>query len=57
MNVIDLKLIDAWTIKSLYVDDGEKSINDIMAEIAVPDKYKREVGNKVANRRIEVLSE
>lgn len=57
MNIIDLKLIDAWTVKCLYVDDGEKSIDDIMAEVVVPDKYKREVGNKVANRRIEVLSE
>ena len=57
MNIIDLKLIDAWTVKCLYVDDGEKSIDDIMAEVVVPDKYKKEVGNKVANRRIDVLSE
>lgn len=57
MNIIDLKLIDAWTVRSLYVDDGEKSIDDIMTEIGVPDEYKKEVGNKVAIRRIDVLSE
>lgn len=47
MNIIDLKLIDAYTVLVLA---EKKTIND------VPEKYRQEVEIKVAERTIEVLS-
>lgn len=54
--IIDLKLIDAYTILCLAKDDGQKIIEDIIIEVNVPEKYREEVGIRVANKRIEVLS-
>ena len=54
--IIDLKLIDAYTILCLAKDDGTKEIADIIVEVNVPEKYKEEVSIRIANRRIEILS-
>lgn len=56
-SVIDLKLIDAWTVLCLAKDDGKKTIEDIIVEVNVPEKYREEVSIRMANRRIEVLGE
>lgn len=55
--IIDLKLIDAYTILCLAKDDGIKEISDLLELVQVPDKYHKEVSIKIANRRIEVLSQ
>ncbi len=47
MNIIDLKLIDAYTVLVLA---ERKRIEE------VPEKYRSEVDIKVAERTIEVLS-
>lgn len=54
--IIDLKLIDAYTVLCLSKDDGQKIIEDIIVEVNVPEKYREEVGVRIANKRIEVLS-
>ena len=46
MNIIDLKLIDAYTVLVLA---------DIKDILEVPSKYRSEVEIKVAERTIEVL--
>lgn len=56
MNVIDLKLIDAYTVLVLaekYVLSEENRINE--NQLLVPNKYKDEVEIKVAEKTIEVL--
>ncbi len=45
-NIIDLKLIDAWTVLVLA---ERKTIEE------VPEKYRQEVEIKVAEKTIEVL--
>ena len=54
--IIDLKLIDAYTILCLAKDDRQKVIEDIIVEVNVPEKYVEEVSVRIANKRIEVLS-
>lgn len=57
MNIIDLKLIDAWYVLCMAQDDGAKEISDLLELVQVPEKYHKEVSVKIAKRRIEVLSQ
>lgn len=56
MNIIDLKLINAYTILVLadkYILREEDRINT--TQLLVPNKYVDEVEIKVAERTVEVL--
>lgn len=56
MTIIDLKLIDAYTVLVLaerYITDETKRINEL--QLLVPTKYKTEVEIKVAEKTIAVL--
>ena len=57
MNAIDIKLIDAWYVLCMAQDDGIKEILDLLEIVKVPEKYREEVSIKIANRRIEILSQ
>lgn len=54
-NIIDLKLIDAWAVLCFAEDDAEKTIEEIIEEVNVPEKYREEVAIRIAERRIEIL--
>lgn len=57
MSIIDLKLIDAYTVLVLaeqYIINEEDRKNS--NQLLVPIKYKREVEIKVAEKTIEVLN-
>ncbi len=57
MNIIDTKLIDAWSVLTMAENAKSeiKSIKQAMENIEVPEKYQREVEIKVAERTIKVL--
>lgn len=58
MSIIDLKLIDAYTILVLaekYITDERNRVNEL--QLLVPAKYTDEVNLKVAERTIEALSQ
>ena len=57
MNIIDIKLIDAWYVLCMVQDDGEKEVSYLLESVQVPEKYHKEVSVKIARRRIEVLSQ
>lgn len=57
MNVIDIKLIDAWYVLCMVEDDGVKEVSDLLELVQVPEEYHKEVSIKVARRRIKVLSQ
>lgn len=56
-NVIDIKLIDAWSVLTMAENARSeiKSIKQAMENIEVPEKYQREVEIKVAERTVKVL--
>ena len=58
-NVIDIKLIDAWSVLTLAENAKIeiKSIKQAMNNINVPEKYKNDVEIKVAEKTIEILEE
>ncbi len=58
-NVIDIKLIDAWSVLTLAENAKIeiKSIKQAMNNINVPEKYKNDVEIKVAEKTIETLEE
>lgn len=58
MTIIDLKLIDAYTVLVLaerYIIDEANRINE--NQLLVPDKYRDDVEIEVAERTIDVLSQ
>ena len=55
VNMIDFKLIDAYTILCLSKEKESNTIEDLLLEVKVPEKYKREVSIKVAEKRVEIL--
>lgn len=55
MNIIDLKLIDAYSTLCFYKDDNTKTIEEILDEVKVPEKYREQVGIRIAERRIRIL--
>lgn len=59
MNIIDTKLIDAWSVLTMaeYAKAEIKSIKQAMNNINVPEKYKNDVEIKVAEKTIETLEE
>lgn len=57
MNIIDQKLIEAWTILTLSKDITDKTIAEAMELAQVPEKYREQVEVKVAERTIEILSQ
>ncbi len=58
-NVIDIKLIDAWSVLTMSENAKAeiKSIKQAMDNINVPEKYKNDVEIKVAEKTIEILEE
>lgn len=56
-DIIDLKLIEAWTILTLAGDTPDKTIYEAMQDAKVPEKYMKEVEIKVAKKRTEELSQ
>ena len=59
MNIIDMKLIDAWSVLTLAENAKIeiKSIKQAMNNINVPEKYKNDVEIKVAEKTIETLED
>lgn len=57
VNVIDFKLIDAYTILCLSKEKENNTIEDLLLEVKVPEKYRQEVSIKIAEKRVEVLKE
>ncbi len=59
MNIIDTKLIDAWSVLTMSENAKAeiKSIKQAMNNINVPEKYKNDVEIKVAEKTIEILEE
>lgn len=55
MNIIDIKLIDAYSTLCFYKDDNTKTIEDILNEVNVPVKYREDISIKIAERRINTL--
>lgn len=56
MNIIDKKLIEAWTVLTLHEGVTDKTIQQAMENIGVPEKYREDVELAVAKRTIEILS-
>ncbi len=57
VNVIDFKLIDAYTTLCLSKEKENNTIEELLLEVKVPEKYKNEVSIKVAKKRVEVLED
>lgn len=57
VNVIDFKLIDAYTTLCLSKEKENNTIEELLLEVKVPEKYKNEVSIKVAKKRVEILEE
>ncbi len=57
VNVIDFKLIDAYTILCLSKEKENNTIEDLLLEVKVPEKYKQEVSIKIAEKRVEILKD
>lgn len=55
MSLIDDKLIECYTILTMAEGVGDKTIQQAMENINVPEKYRDQVKIKVAERIIEVL--
>lgn len=57
MNIIDFKLIDAYTVLCLAKEKADNTIEDLLLEVKVPEKYKQEVSIKIAEKRVEILKD
>ncbi len=57
VNVIDFKLIDAYTTLCLSKERENNTIEELLLEVKVPEKYKKDVSIKVAEKRVEILEE
>jgi len=57
VNMIDFKLIDAYTILCLSKEKESNTIEDLLLEVKVPEKYKQEVSIKIAEKRVEILKD
>ena len=55
--LIDFKLIDAYTVLCLSKEKEDNTIEDLLLEVKVPEKYRQEVSIKIAEKRVEVLKE